>query len=131
SRRGQTPGRAWPRRLFSCSDRAGRIDLTTTMEISAKRNSGTDGTVACETWLALYRSIATAREIDRVEREYVRRGLAFFHAAGAGHEASAALAPHLTADDWLHCHYRDKALLVLRGLPIREFFLSLFCKRSE
>ena len=101
------------------------------MDVSAKLNSGTGYTVDCETWLALYKSLVTAREIDRVEREYVRRGLAFFHAAGAGHEASAALGPHLTADDWLHCHYRDKALLVSRGVPIREFFLSLFCKAES
>ncbi len=101
------------------------------MDVNANCSSGPDRPVDCETWLALYQSLVTAREIDRVEREYVRRGLAFFHAAGAGHEASAALAPHLTADDWLHCHYRDKALLVLRGLPIREFFLSLFGKAES
>jgi 2-oxoisovalerate dehydrogenase E1 component len=115
--------------FFSFKDRAGRIDLT--MDATTKSDSGRTRTIDCETWLTLYKSLATAREIDRVEREYVRRGLAFFHAAGAGHEGSAALAPHLTADDWLHCHYRDKALLFLRGLPIREFFLSLFCKAES
>lgn len=82
-------------------------------------------------WLALFRSMQTAREIDRIEAEYVRRGLAFFHVSGAGHESSAALTPHLTPDDWLHCHYRDKALLVMRGVPIREFFLSLLCKAGS
>lgn len=82
-------------------------------------------------WLLLYRHIVTAREIDRIELEYVRRGLAFFHVSGAGHEGSAALAPHLEPHDWLHCHYRDKALLLMRGVPIREFFLSLFCKAAS
>lgn len=77
--------------------------------------------------LRLYRSFVAAREIDRLEAELVRRGEAFFHVSGAGHETSAALAPHLTPHDWLHCHYRDKALLIHRGLALRQFFDSLLC----
>src|SRR5216684_1597901 len=84
-----------------------------------------------EKWLSLYRHLLAAREIDRFELEYVRRGLAFFHVSGAGHEATAALGPHLAPEDWLHCHYRDKALLLARGVPIDEFFLSLFCKAGS
>lgn len=70
----------------------------------------------------------TAREIDRLEMQFVRRGQAFFHVSGAGHEAMAALASHLIPADWLHLHYRDKALLFARGVPIDEFFNSLLCK---
>lgn len=80
------------------------------------------------TLLTLYRAMYTARQIDKVEQELTQRGEAFFHIAGSGHEATAALAPHLTADDWLHCHYRDKALLVARGMTIRAFFDSFLCK---
>jgi len=80
------------------------------------------------TLLTLYRAMYTARKIDKVEQELTQRGAAFFHLAGAGHEATAALAPHLTADDWLHCHYRDRALLIARGTPIRAFFDSFLCK---
>src|SRR5262249_32964510 len=32
------------------------------------------------------------------------------------------------ADDWLHCHYRQKALLVARGVHPKTFFSILFCK---
>lgn len=78
--------------------------------------------------LAIYRAAVTAREIDRVAQELTSRGEAFFHVSGAGHEASAALAPHLIRDDWLHCHYRDKALMIARGVSIRSFFDSLYCK---
>ncbi|HUY31423.1 MAG TPA: thiamine pyrophosphate-dependent enzyme [Pirellulales bacterium] len=84
--------------------------------------------VAEPNWLSLYRAMATARAIDRVEAELVRRGEAFFHVSGAGHEAVAALAAHLTEHDWLHCHYRDKALLIARGVGPREFFASLLCR---
>jgi 2-oxoisovalerate dehydrogenase E1 component len=79
------------------------------------------------TLLTIYRLMLTARQIDKISREITQRGEAFFHLSGAGHEASVALAPHLTDDDWLHCHYRDKALLLARGLSVRSFFDSMLC----
>lgn len=81
--------------------------------------------------LSIYRAAITAREIDRVEADAVRRGLAFFHVSGAGHESSAALAGHLTPADWLNCHYRDKALMIARGLEPRDFFNSLYCNAAS
>ena len=77
--------------------------------------------------LELYRAMYLAREVDRLEIELVHRGEGFFHVGGAGHEASAALHPHLTSRDWLHLHYRDKALMIARGLPLEQFFHSLLC----
>ena len=79
------------------------------------------------TLLTMYRVMLTARQIDEVSREITQCGEAFFHLSGAGHESSVALAPHLTGDDWLHCHFRDKALLLARGLSIRSFFDSMRC----
>ncbi|MBS0207103.1 MAG: 2-oxoisovalerate dehydrogenase [Planctomycetes bacterium] len=81
--------------------------------------------------LELYRIMYTAREIDERERVFVSQNLAHFHVSGAGHEATAALAAHLTEFDWLHLHYRDKALLLARGLPIAEFFSSLLGRRES
>lgn len=77
------------------------------------------------TMLRLHRAMFLAREIDRVEQDLVKQGLAHFHVSGAGHESTALLADFLGKDDWLHLHYRDKALLVARGLPVVEFFRSL------
>ena len=75
-----------------------------------------------------YRHMCRARQIDRIEREYVRRGEAFFSVSGAGHEATAVLGHLLGDDDWLHCHYRDKALMLARGISAEMFFLCLFNK---
>ncbi|TVR89227.1 MAG: transketolase [Spirochaetaceae bacterium] len=72
--------------------------------------------------------MVTAREMDLLEQSYTGRGEAFFHVSGAGHEGTAVLAEHLGPQDWLHCHYRDKALMLARGLTPRMFFLSLFNK---
>jgi len=90
-----------------------------------------DGRRRAEMLLSVYCAMLTARLIDQEEQSLVRRGLAFFHVSGAGHEAVAALGPHLTAEDFLHCHYRDKALLLLRGIPIKSFFDGLLCKAGS
>lgn len=84
-----------------------------------------------QTLLAVFRAMLTARELDRVEQELTARGEAFFYLSGAGHDAMAALAPHLTQHDWLHCHYRDRSLLLARGLPIKAFFDNLLCKQDS
>ncbi len=77
------------------------------------------------TMLRLHRAMFLAREIDRVEQDLVKQGLAHFHVSGAGHESTALVADYLGPQDWLHLHYRDKALLVARGLPVVEFFRGL------
>lgn len=81
--------------------------------------------------LDLYQTMLTARQIDKLELELTNRGEAFFHVSGGGHEASVALVPHLIAEDWLHCHYRDKALMLGRGLTARAFFDGLYCKQTS
>lgn len=81
--------------------------------------------------LQLYRWMRTARTLDAVETELVARGEAFFQVSGTGHEAVAALAPWLGPDDYLHCHYRDKSLMLARGVPVVEFFHSLLCNGAS
>ncbi len=78
--------------------------------------------------LKLYRALFATRRLDGRERDLVNRGEAFFYVSAAGHEATAALAAHLTPHDWLHCHYRDKALLLARGVPPAAFLQTLLCK---
>ncbi len=81
--------------------------------------------------LTLYRAMVTARQIDKVELELNSRGEAFFHVSGAGHEGTAILASLLHEEDWLLCHYRDKALMVARGITPRVFFDGLYCKQQS
>ena len=79
--------------------------------------------------LTLYRYMYMARQIDRVEQEITSRGEAFFQLSGSGHEVTAAIAEYLTVDDWLHPHYRSKALLLARGVRPRQFFDNLLCNQ--
>ncbi len=76
---------------------------------------------------SLYRAMLAARYVDQVEQEITARGEAFFHVAGRGHEAAAALAAHLIPSDYLHVHYRDKALVLARGWRPKGFFDAVYC----
>ena len=79
-------------------------------------------------YLDVYKSMLTARIIDKCEEQYTSSGAAFFHVSGAGHEGTATLNPFLIEEDYLHLHYRDKALMLARGVTPQVFFDSLFCK---
>lgn len=81
--------------------------------------------------LESYRFMVASREIDIIEQDFTGRGEAFFHVSGAGHEATAVLNHHLIPEDWLHVHYRDKALMLARGISIEMFFLATFSKDAS
>ncbi len=68
----------------------------------------------------------TCRQSEETERRIIARGEAHFYVSSAGHEAVGGLAEFLTADDWLHCHYRDRALMLARGLPVQALFDELY-----
>lgn len=74
----------------------------------------------------LYRALFTCRQSEETERRIISRGEAHFYVSSAGHEAVAALAEFLSTDDWLHCHYRDRALMLARGLAVQAFFDELY-----
>ncbi|MEM6506113.1 MAG: beta-ketoacyl-ACP synthase 3 [Planctomycetota bacterium] len=74
---------------------------------------------------ALYRPMRTAQAVDRIEQELCASGEAFFQIAGLGHEAAAALNLFLKPEDWLHPHYRDKALMIARGIKPKAWFDSV------
>lgn len=72
--------------------------------------------------IALFRSAVTARMIDQLEETAVNQGHAFFQVSSTGHEAVAGISSYLRPQDWIHAHYRDKAPLLARGVPVRAFF---------
>jgi 2-oxoisovalerate dehydrogenase E1 component len=81
--------------------------------------------------LRLYRCLVTSRQVDEYEQELVQRGEAFFHVSGSGHEGSAGVVPHLVADDYLHVHYRSKAMMIARGYTAEKLFQGLHSKDGE
>lgn len=79
-----------------------------------------------EKLLEIYRPMVASRYTDHLQSDAAQRGEVFFYIPSSGHEAAAALAPHLIAADWLHLHYRDRALAYARGVTYESAFLGLF-----
>ncbi|MCK4564636.1 MAG: beta-ketoacyl-ACP synthase 3 [Verrucomicrobia bacterium] len=84
-----------------------------------------------EKLLETYRPMVASRYTDHVQSAAAQRGEVFFYIPSSGHEASAALAPHLIEADWLHLHYRDRALAYARGISYETAFHGLFGKAES
>jgi 2-oxoisovalerate dehydrogenase E1 component len=75
--------------------------------------------------------MVASRESDIIESELVNRGEANFLASSKGHEGSVIFAPFLNESDFLHCHYRDKALMLARGVSYEMLFYSALAKAES
>jgi 2-oxoisovalerate dehydrogenase E1 component len=72
-----------------------------------------------------------SREGDRREGILLRQSKGWFQVSGMGHEALGALAFSLREDDWLFPYYRDRGLMLARGLSNYELALAYFAKRDS
>jgi len=88
-------------------------------------------TPSAEKLLEIYRPMVASRYTDHLQSAAAQRGEVFFYVPSSGHEASAALAPHLIDADWLHLHYRDRALAYARGVSCETIFYGLFGKAES
>jgi len=77
------------------------------------------------------RLMMLSREGDRREGILLRQSKGWFQVSGMGHEALGYLACHLNTDDWLYPYYRDRALMLARGLTNYELALAYFAKRAS
>lgn len=89
------------------------------------------GSLNADKYLELYKYMVASRESDIVEAELVNSGEANFLASSKGHEGSVIVAPYLQESDYLHCHYRDKALMLARGISGEMFFYSALAKEKS
>ncbi len=102
--------KAYPNLLFSPRD------------LLSRRN-----TLPTEDCLSVFRAMVTSKWIDQACDVAINAQQAAFHLSTRGHELSALLGPLLNDSDWLHPHYRNKALLLARGMTVRSFFDMLLC----
>ena len=75
--------------------------------------------------------MALSREGDRREGILLRQGHGWFQVSGMGHEAVAAIAYLLTPNDYIFPYYRDRALILARGVSNYDLALAYFAKRHS
>ena len=80
--------------------------------------------------LRLLKIILESRHADLREQNLNRQGKGHFHVSGMGHEGLAAISILTEPDDYLVPYYRDRGLVLGRGLTTRELALEYFAKRN-
>src|SRR6202045_4373245 len=80
--------------------------------------------------LRLLTIMLESRHADLREQNLNRQGKGHFHVSGMGHEALAAISVQLDAADYIVPYYRDRGLVLGRGMTTRELALEYFAKRK-
>src|SRR6266404_5568581 len=83
-----------------------------------------------ETKLRLLKTILESRHSDLREQNLNRQGKGHFHVSGMGHEALAAISFLMEPDDYVVPYYRDRGLVLGRGMSTPELALEYFAKRN-
>ena len=80
--------------------------------------------------LRLLTTILESRHSDLREQNLNRQGKGHFHVSGMGHEALAAVSIQMEMDDYIVPYYRDRGLILGRGMTTRQLGLEYFAKRN-
>src|SRR6266705_1798917 len=80
--------------------------------------------------LRLLATMLESRHADLREQNLNRQGKGHFHVSGMGHEALAAISIQMEPDDYIVPYYRDRGLVLGRGMTTRELALEYFAKRK-
>src|SRR6267142_4834073 len=80
--------------------------------------------------LRLLSAMMESRHSDLREQNLIRQGKGHFHVSGMGHEALAAISIQMERDDYIVSYYRDRGLVLGRGMTTRQLGLEYFAKRN-
>lgn len=72
-----------------------------------------------------------SREGDRREGILLRQSKGWFQVSGMGHECLGAICSLLNEDDWLYPYYRDRGMMMARGMSVEDLALAYFAKRDS
>src|SRR5881409_3596639 len=78
--------------------------------------------------LRLLTILFESRHGDLREQNLNRQGKGHFHVSGMGHEALAAISIQMQEDDYIVPFYRDRALVLGRGVSSRQLAIDYFAK---
>src|SRR5437879_3970172 len=71
-----------------------------------------------------------SRHADLREQNWNRQGKGHFHVSGMGHEVLAAISVQMEPDDYIVPFYRDRGLVLGRGMTTKQLALEYFAKRK-
>jgi 2-oxoisovalerate dehydrogenase E1 component len=80
--------------------------------------------------LRLLRLMLESRHADLREQNLIRQGKGHFHVSGMGHEGLAAISVQMQPGDYIVPYYRDRGLVLGRGMTTRQLGLEYFAKRQ-
>ena len=80
--------------------------------------------------LRLLTILLESRHGDLREQNLNRQGKGHFHVSGMGHEGLAALGLSMQEGDYVVPYYRDRGIVLSRGVASRELALDYFAKRK-
>src|SRR6266704_520297 len=80
--------------------------------------------------LRLLTIMLESRHADLREQNLNRQGKGHFHVSGMGHEALAAVSIQMEPDDYIVPYYRDRGLVLGRGMTTQQLALEYFSKRK-
>src|SRR5437016_3293118 len=80
--------------------------------------------------LRLLTTMLESRHADLREQNLIRQGKGHFHVSGMGHEALAAVSIQMEPGDYIVSYYRDRGLILGRGMTTRQLGLEYFAKRN-
>src|SRR3989442_11809816 len=75
--------------------------------------------------LRLLTTILESRHADLREQNLNRQGKGHFHVSGMGHEALAAVSIQMEPDDYIVSYYRDRRLVLGRGMTTRQLLSNI------
>src|SRR6266511_3398112 len=80
--------------------------------------------------LRLLTTMLESRHADLREQNLNRQGKGHFHVSGMGHEALAVVSMQMEPGDYIVSYYRDRGLVLGRGMTTRQLGLEYFAKRN-
>jgi len=80
--------------------------------------------------LRLLTIMLESRHADLREQNLNRQGKGHFHVSGMGHEALAAISVQMDPEDYIVPYYRDRGLVLGRGMTTQQLALEYFAKRK-
>ena len=80
--------------------------------------------------LRLLTTMLESRHADLREQNLIRQGKGHFHVSGMGHEALAAVSMQMEPGDYIVSYYRDRGLVLGRGISVGHCQVELLMVRA-